>query len=67
MNGSSEICTYQETDNTQAHAYFSKECYSSGRAQVAEGCQDVSLEEDLHEDQGRSDMARAYLLHFTMI
>lgn len=30
-------------------------------AQVAEGCQDVSLEGDLHEDQGRSDMATAYL------
>ncbi len=29
--------------------------------QVAERCQDVSLEGDLHEDQGKSDMTKAYL------
>lgn len=45
----------------KTHTCVVKECYSSGMAQVAEGCQDVSLEGDLHEDQGGSDKAIAYL------
>lgn len=66
LNSSTEICTYQVSDthrhahtHRHTHAHFSKECYSSGMAQVAEGCQDVSLEGDLHEDQRRPDMAIA--------
>lgn len=39
-------------------------------AQVAESCQDVSLEVDSHDNQGRSDMAIAYctvMSHYDLI
>lgn len=55
LNSSSEICTYEESDTHRHTHTFSKECYS----QVAEGCQDVSLEGDLHEEQFGLDMAIA--------
>lgn len=60
-------CTYTKADT---HTHFSKESYSSGMAQVAESCQDVSLEVDSHDNQGRSDMAIAYctvMSHYDLI
>lgn len=54
---------YAHTEkHTHRHTHtFPRHVILRGMAQVAQSCQDVSLERELHEDLGRADMAIAYL------